>query len=101
MDLIDQLKQHYELKGIGFPEYYLGGNVEYLDEHWTKESINLGFSAKTYISNVIPKFEALLETNFKSSKTPMAKDYHPEIDDSPELTDDDASKYRSIIGSLN
>ena len=38
---------------------------------------------------------------FKSIKTPMAENYHPEIDDSPILSDDDASKFRSIIGSLN
>ena len=31
----------------------------------------------------------------------MATDYHPETDDSPLLNDEDASKYRSIIGSLN
>ena len=31
----------------------------------------------------------------------MPQDYHPETDDSPLLNDDDAAKFRSIIGSLN
>ena len=34
MDTVDGLKKHYVLKGIGKPEYYLGGNVEDLDEKY-------------------------------------------------------------------
>ena len=68
---------------MGAPEYYLGGDVEFLDEHWTKENIAIGFSSKTYISNLVPKSEALFGRQFKTSKTPMASDYHPGIDDSP------------------
>ena len=99
--ILDDIRKEFDLKNVGPPDYYLGGNVEYLTEHWTKENIGLGFSGKTYIENMIPKFEELFGTNFKSLKTPMAADYHPETDDSPLLSDDDAAKYRSIIGSLN
>lgn len=98
---LEAIRKEFDLKGVGPPEYYLGGNVEYMDEHWTKENINLGFSAKTYIKNLIPKFEALLNTDFKSIKTPMSPDYHPELDNTPLLSDEDTSKYISIIGSLN
>ena len=101
MKIIKALQASYELKGVGIPEYYLGGNVEFLDEHWNKKGINMGFSSKTYVSNIIPKFEALFEQNFKQIKTPMAEDYHPEIDETPDLSPDDGSKYRSVIGSLN
>ena len=101
MKLMDILMKDFEMKGVGIPEYYLGGDIEFLDEHWTKENIGIGFSSKTYISNLIPKFEALFERQFKSSKTPMASDYHPKVDDSPLLSDNDASKFRSIIGSMN
>ncbi len=89
------------MKGIGPPEYYLGGNVEFMDEHWTKENIGLGFSSRTYISNMIPKFEELYGVIFKTVKAPMASDYHPQLDDSPFISDDDSSKFRSAIGSLN
>ena len=83
------------------PDYHLGGNVEFMGEHWTKENINLGFSSKTYIENIIPKFKRLFDRMFKAIKTAMDEAYHPEIDDSPLLEDDDASKCRSIIGSMN
>jgi hypothetical protein len=52
---------------------------------------------KTYIQNVIPKFEGLLCKEFKPIKTPMSQGYHPEVDDSPLCTKDDPAKYRSII----
>ena len=51
------------MKGVGISEYYLGGNVEYLDEHWTKEQIGLALSAKTYINNFVPKFEKMFQRN--------------------------------------
>ena len=41
MDTINELKKHYVLKGIGKPEYYLGGNVEDLDEkYWIEQGIS-------------------------------------------------------------
>ena len=71
--------------------------MEFLDESWTKEDIGLNFSARTYIENLIPKYEELLGNLFKPLKTSMSPDYHPEIDDSPLLSEDDIAKYRSII----
>ena len=43
MAIMEELRKIYTLKGVGFPEYYLGGDVEYMNEHKTKEQINLGF----------------------------------------------------------
>ena len=34
MSIIKTLKEKYVLKGVGMPEYYLGGNVEQLDDAW-------------------------------------------------------------------
>jgi hypothetical protein len=34
----------------------------------------------------------------KPIKTPMSEGYHPEVDYSPLCSEDDSSKYRSIIG---
>ncbi len=99
---IEELKECYILKGVGEPEYYLGGDVMTLNEQWQKEGICLAFSAKTYVKNIVPKFEKLLNMDFKlSTKTPMSSELHPELDDSPFLSADDAAKYRSVIGSLN
>ena len=99
--ILDKIKKEFDLKNVGPSDHHLGGNVEYLDEHWTKENIGLGFSGKTHIENLIPKFEKLFNTVFKPLKTPMAPDHHPEVDDSPLLSDEDAAKCRSIVGSLN
>ena len=101
MTVMNELKKVYTLKGLGIPEYYLGGDIQFLDEHWEKENINMAFSAQTYIKNVIPKYELLFEEVFKPVKTPMAEDYHPEMDESDFLDAEGHAKYRSIIGSLN
>jgi hypothetical protein len=98
MAVIKSLEKTYMLKSIGVPEYYLGRNVEFLGEAWKNQGLRLAISAKTYIQNVIPKFEDLFGKEFKPIKTPMSEGYHPEIDDSPLYTEDDSAKYRSIIG---
>ena len=73
MAVIKILEEDYILKGVGVPEYYLGGNMEYLNEHWVQEGINMGFSAQTYIQNMIPKFEKLFGGELRSFKTPCQK----------------------------
>ena len=101
MSVMEDLKKVYTMKGVGIPEYYLGGDVTQLDEHWNKEDISLAFSAQTYIKNVIPKFETLFNHTLKPVRTPMAEDFHPEVDDSPLCSREDAAKFRSIIGCAN
>jgi hypothetical protein len=97
MAVIKSLEKTYMLKSVGIPEYSLGGNVEFLGEAWKNQGLGLALSAKTYIQNIIPKFEGLFGKDFKAIKTPMSEGYHPEIDDSPLCTEDDSDKYRSII----
>jgi hypothetical protein len=96
MALIKALKKTYMLKNVGIPEYYLGGNVEFLGETWKNQGLGLAISAKTYIQNFTPKFKVLF--GFKAIKISMSEGYHPEVDDSPLCTKDDSAKYRSIIG---
>ena len=57
------------MKGVGIPEHYLGGNVEQMDEVWLKENIQIGLSARTYIENLISKFEGLYLGEIKKYKT--------------------------------
>ena len=101
MALINELKRDYILKGIGQPEYYLGGDVVELDGTWRKEGIQTALSAKTYIKNVVSKFEQVFECEFKEAKSPMESSYHPESDDSEFLGPKEASLYRGLIGSAN
>jgi hypothetical protein len=97
MEVIKALEKTYMLKSVGIPEYYLGGNVEFLGEAWKNQGLGLALSAKTYIKNVIPKFEGLFGKKLKAIKTPMSEGYHPEIYDSTLCTEDDSVKYRSRI----
>jgi hypothetical protein len=94
MAVIKALEKTYMLKSVVIPEYYLGGNVEFLGEAWKNQGIGLALPAKTYIQNVIPKFEGLFGKEF----TPMSEGYHLEVDDSHLCIEDDSGKYRSIIG---
>jgi hypothetical protein len=98
MTVIKSLEKTYMLKSVGIPEYYLGGNVEFLGVAWKNLGLGLELLAKTYIQNVIPKFEGLFGKELKPIKTPMSEGYHPEVDDSSLCTEDDSAKYRSIIG---
>jgi hypothetical protein len=98
MAVIKSLEKIYVLKGVGIPEYYLGGNVEFLGETWKNHGLGLDLSTRTYIQNVILKFESLYGKKFKPVKTPLSEGYHPEIDDLPLCSEDDSAKYRSMIG---
>jgi hypothetical protein len=94
MAVIKSLEKTYMLKSVGIPEYYLGGNLEFLGEAWKNQGLGLALLAKIYIQNIIPKFEGLFGKEFKPIKTPMSEGYHPEVDDSPLYTEDDSAKYR-------
>jgi hypothetical protein len=85
-------------KSVGVPEYYLGGNVEFLGEAWKNQGLGLALSAKTYIQNFIPKFEGFFGKEFKPIKTPMSEGYHCAVDDSVLCTKNDSAKYSSIVG---
>jgi hypothetical protein len=103
MKLIEIIKTDYVLKGVGVPEYYLGGNVdEVTDKDLLEKGIRTILSAKTYIRNALGKLENLFDGGpFKKCATPMMESYHPECDDSPLLDDVNHTKYRAMIGSAN
>jgi hypothetical protein len=85
------------IKIVDIPEYYIGGNEEFLGEAWKNQRLGLDLSANTYIQNVIPEFEGVFGKEFKPIMTPMSEGYHPKVDDSPLCTEDDSANYRSII----
>jgi hypothetical protein len=57
MAVMKSLEKIYLLKNVGIPEYYLGGNVEFLGDACKNQGLGLDISTRTYIQNVIPKFE--------------------------------------------
>ena len=98
---IHELKKDYILKGIGRPEHYLGGDVVELDGAWQQEGVKTALSARTYIKNVVGKFETLFDGEFRKHKTPMCDKCRPELDDSPLLDARQTSIYRGLVGSAN
>ena len=125
MKIIETIRNEYDLKGVGAPEYYLGGDVDmmnsnpstkevdgtlevdhderdrHLDVKWLRHHVKTAFSARTYIKNTIQRLERMMGKEFSLEKSPMAEHLHPEIDDSPFLNEDDHHKYRSMIGCAN
>ena len=59
MAIMKELEKNYVMKGVGKPQYYLGGDVVELQEPWDKEGIYTAFSAETYIKNCLPKLKAM------------------------------------------
>jgi hypothetical protein len=70
MAVIKSLEKTYMLKKLGIPEYYIGGNMEFLGEARKNQGLGLALSAKTYIQNIIPKFEGLLTKSLSPSRHP-------------------------------
>ena len=91
LEIIKEVEASFKLQGIGFPDYYLGADVNPVEEkHLVENGYALGLSAKTYIKNALHKLEKLFDDGpFKKATTPMVETYHPESDDTkllgPEL----------------
>ena len=75
MDILDHLKEPvgpYKLKGVGTPEYYLGGDVKI---KYVGDVIDyLETSARTYIKRITEKLEKLMEWSFKNFSSPEDPD---------------------------
>ena len=85
MSMILELQKDYILKGIGQPEYYLGGDVIKLNLTWHSISLHYSLSAKTYCTNIITKYKELLGGALWEQKTLMEETYHLELDNLPFL----------------
>jgi Reverse transcriptase (RNA-dependent DNA polymerase) len=102
MAIMKELEKNYIMKGVGKPQYYLGGDVVELQEPWCKEGIFTAFSAETYIKNCLPKLSDMCGLpKFKKQNVPFSEEYHPELDTSELLSPPEISKYKSLIGSGN
>jgi hypothetical protein len=71
MSVMKSLEKTHISMSKGIIEYYLGGNEEFLGEASKNQGLGLAMYAKTYVLNVIPKFEGLFSKDFKPIKTPM------------------------------
>ena len=103
MSVMKELEKTYTMKGVGKPQYYLGGDVVELDSQWAQEGIFTAFSAETYIiKNCIGRLAEMCgKKQFPKERTPFVEVYHPEQDESELLSPPDISKFKSLIGSGN
>ena len=96
MSIMKQLEETYVMKGVCIPDYYLGGDIVELEDQWKEQRIYTAFSAHTYIENSAKCLSTMCGvTDFKNYNTPMASDYHPEMDESRLCTPEELTKYRS------
>ena len=89
----------YKLKGVGEPEYYLGGDFGRIKSGLLEKGSTCYISAQTYIGNVSKKIEEVLDVRLRNYQMPMDPDYRPEVDDSELLSPEMGSKYRMLVGS--
>ena len=86
---------------IAPPEFYLGGKLE-------KKELNgksmWSLTSKDYIKAAVENVEKTLEKKGMilptRADTPMIKDYYPELDESPELNEQDITWFQELIGIL-
>ena len=85
------------LKSIGPPSYYLGNNYNFCanENAWV-------LSCATYLKECIRRLEAdnelCLDGTLWPHRTPLPEGCHPELDDSPLLTELGIRKYQMLIG---
>jgi len=99
---MEELKKSYIMKGVGKPQYYLGGDIVDLGPEWRKEGITTAFSAQTYIQNCLPKLAKMCDKEqFTKYSTPFNEAYHAELETTSFCDKEKISKYKSLIGSAN
>ena len=102
MPIIEAIKKDYILKGVGVPEYYLGGDVIEASEVMKRIGVQTHISARTYVANSLDRLGKMLgQRPFQKASTPMVESYHPELEESPLLSSEDATKFRGLMGSAN
>ena len=93
---IKQLKENhkYKLKGVGPLEYHLGCDYK------RSQDGDLTCAPNKYIEKSLEAYEKMFGCPPKEVSSPLDKNDHPEIDESPELDDIGRKKYQSLIGTL-
>ena len=91
-ELEEQFK--YKLKGVGQPEYHLGGNFG-RDPDGT-----LVWGSKRYIEHLLDAYKRMFGKNPHKKECPLPVDDQAELDESEFLSSDGIKCYQSLIGGL-
>ena len=84
----------YILKGVGPPQYHLGGNFGR-----DPDGI-LYWGAEGYVEKMINNYKRVFKCQPKKYSAPLDKDDSPELDQSDLLNEDQTCLYQSMIGAL-
>ena len=77
-------------------------NEKTIDSRWLKDNVKMAFSAQTYISTCVERVAKMMgKQDLASYSAPMSATYHPELDDSPTLNEEDHAKFCSLVGCAN
>ena len=87
-------KHGFTLKGVGPPEYHLGGNF-YRDPDGT-----LVWGAQDYIKRMLDNYVLMFGELPNYASSPLVTGDSPELDQTTELELPDVKKYQSLIGAL-
>lgn len=77
--IMTYLSKYYTMKGVGYPQFYLGGDILEMPESW---NVKYAMSSKTYINNYVDNLERMCSTYFAPCSTPFYENYYPEEDTS-------------------
>ena len=66
-EIISYLEESYKMKGAGYPQFYLGGDVVDFPPSWKSKNVSFGLSAHTYIKNCVENLEQICNTTFKQA----------------------------------
>jgi hypothetical protein len=94
----------YNCKDIGPPTRYLGAAISQHDITGATGTVHQcwAMSAEAYLKLAIENIETTRKETLKHKKADIAipSSYHPEIDQTDHLSDDDANYYQSLMGIL-
>ena len=94
MQYIEAIRTKFPIRNIEeMPEYYLGNNLQMRHDRTIK------VSSKKYITEIIDRYEKKYGP-LRKENVPMTPNDHPELDESPELLNEEQTKYQSCIGIL-
>ena len=95
-EIIRALKEDhkYKLKGVGEISFHLGCDFG-RDPDGT-----LWFGPRKYVGKMMQAYERMFGALPKSKSSPLDHNDHPELDETEILSDEDRTKYQSMIGAL-
>ena len=101
--IMDVIESRYRLKEKpSAPDIYLGQKIKPFTVESSGKTV-WSFSAEAYLAKAIPVVESKFpKINLKEfgGNQPLPTGYHPEVDESPTLDEDDTHLYGSYIGIL-